>query len=39
MKLPSRLAPSRVIRQKRLHRLNPEEILLQKEALQLRFLA
>lgn len=37
MKLPSRLAPTRIIRHRRLHRLNPEEVLLQKEAWQIRF--
>ncbi len=31
MKHPSRLASSGVIRQRRLHRLSPEEILIRKE--------
>ncbi len=37
MKQPTRLAPTRVVRHRRLHRLNPEEVLLQKEAMKMRF--
>lgn len=36
MKQPTKLASSKVVRHRRLHRLNPEEVLLQKEALRLR---
>ncbi len=37
MKQPSRLAPTRVVRHRRLHRLTPEEVLLQKEAMKQQF--
>jgi len=37
MKLPTRLAPPRVIRKRNFHRLNPEEVLLQKEASTMRW--
>ena len=38
MKLPTRLAPPRVIRKRNLHRLTPEEVLMQKEAANMPWL-